>query len=144
MNSEKTSLPSLRNIEWRILKIETNRINQVLSYRSTNDITDLNELIYAGAKLILEKIGIPLKKHEETGKIGMGNSIGNADKKSTKTGQNDKTKERFWNMWERKGIRNTRKKTVQLEEINQKLLTKEGRLKRYRQRVKQYRQNRTF
>ena len=28
--------------------------------------------------------------------------------------------------------------TVQLEEINQKIQTKEGRLKRYRQRVKQY------
>ena len=34
--------------------------------------------------------------------------------------------------------------TVQLEEINQKVLSKEGRLKRYRQRVKQYRQNKTF
>ena len=34
--------------------------------------------------------------------------------------------------------------TVQLEEINQKILANEGRLKRYRQRVKQYRQNRTF
>ena len=33
---------------------------------------------------------------------------------------------------------------VQLEEINQKVLAKEGRVKRYRQRVKQYRQNRTF
>ena len=33
---------------------------------------------------------------------------------------------------------------VQLEKINQKVLDKEGRLKRYRQRVKQYRQNRTF
>ena len=33
---------------------------------------------------------------------------------------------------------------IQLEEINQKVLAKEGRLKRYRQRLKQYRQNRTF
>ena len=33
----------------------------------------------------------------------------------------------------------TREKiTVQLEEINQKVLVKEGRLKRYRQSVKQY------
>ena len=36
------------------------------------------------------------------------------------------------------------KLTIQLEEINQKVLAKEGRLKRYRQKVKQYRQNRTF
>ena len=71
----------------------------------------------------------------------MGNSTGNTDKKSTKTGQNDKTKERRWNMWEQKGKCNTRKNN---RTINQKVLTKEGRLKRYRQRVKQYRQDRTF
>ena len=34
--------------------------------------------------------------------------------------------------------------TIQLEEINQKVLAKEGRLQRYRQRVKQYWQNWTF
>ena len=66
----------------------------------------------------------------------MGNSTGNANKKPTKTGQNDKTKR----SWEEKGKDNTREKTVQLEEINKK----EGRLKRYLQRVKQYRKNRTF
>ena len=33
--------------------------------------------------------------------------------------------------------------TVQIEGINQKVLAKEGRLNRYRQKVKQYRQNRT-
>ena len=36
------------------------------------------------------------------------------------------------------------KQTTHLEEINQKLVAKEGRRKRYRDRVKQYRQNRTF
>ena len=34
--------------------------------------------------------------------------------------------------------------TVKLVEINLKVLAKEGRLKRYRQRFKQYRRNRTF
>ena len=42
------------------------------------------------------------------------------------------------------GIGNMGKITIHLEEINQKVLTKEGRLKRYRQRVEQYRQNRIF
>ena len=45
-------------------------------------------------------------------------------------------------MWEENGEDNTRKITIQLKEINQKFLAKEGRLKIYRQRV--YRQNRTF
>ena len=75
MNSEKTILPSLRNIEWKtlkietnvpasavhILKIETNKIDHILPYIPTNNITDLNELIYAGAKLVCENIGIPQK-----------------------------------------------------------------------------------
>ena len=72
MSIEKTILPSLRNIEWKTLKIETNKINHILPYMPTNNITELNEPIYAG------------------------------------------------------------------------VLAKEGRLKRYQQRVKRYRQNRTF
>ena len=50
MNSEKPTLPSLRNIEWRTVKKETYKINHVLPYISTNNITELNKLIYAGAK----------------------------------------------------------------------------------------------
>ena len=48
MNSEKTNLPSLRNIEWKTLKTEMNKTNQILPYISTNNITELNDLIYAG------------------------------------------------------------------------------------------------
>ena len=36
MNSEKITLPSLRNVEWRIARAETNEVNQVLAYISTN------------------------------------------------------------------------------------------------------------
>ena len=61
MNSEKITLPSLRNIEWRTVKTETNKINQVLLYISTKNITELNELFYVGAKLVCQKIGIPPK-----------------------------------------------------------------------------------
>ena len=40
----------------------------------------------------------PLKSHERNFKTRMGITTRNADKKkSTKTGQNDKTKERRWN-----------------------------------------------
>ena len=97
IKSEKTILPSLRNIEWRTLKLETNRINRVLPHIPTNNITELNELIYTGAKLVCEKIRIPLKSRKKV-KTRMGNSTGNAGKKPTKTSQNDKTKERRQNM----------------------------------------------
>ena len=49
MSSEKTLLPSLRNIEWKTLKIETNKMNHILSYITMNNTIELNALIYAGA-----------------------------------------------------------------------------------------------
>ena len=70
MNNEKTTLPSLSNIEWRTLNIETNRINHILSYIPTNNITELNELIYAGAKLVCEKIEILSKSTKKKSKPG--------------------------------------------------------------------------
>ena len=64
--SEKTTLSSLRNIEWRTVNAEMNKINQVLSYISTNNITELNELIL----LVCEKIGISSKSTKKKSKPG--------------------------------------------------------------------------
>ena len=47
-----------------------NEINPVLPYISTNNITELNELIYSGAKLVCEKIWIPSKSTKEKSKPG--------------------------------------------------------------------------
>ena len=139
MNSEKTNLPSLRNIEWRTLKTETNKINQILPYLSTNSIIELNELIYTGAKLVCEKIGIPpisTKKQSKPGwKIRLETQIKNLRKQAKMVKQKD------LGIYGKRMEKTTRENiTIQIEEINQK----EGRLKRYRQRVKQYKQNRAF
>ena len=45
----------------------------MLSFISTNNITELNELIYAGAKLVCEKIGIPTKITKKKSKPGLKN-----------------------------------------------------------------------
>ena len=119
-------------------------MNQVLTYISTNNITKLNELIYAGAKLVCEKIGIPLKSTKEKSKTRMGISTRNSDKKLRKQAKMIKQKKDAGRIRNRKAKTTQGKLTIQPEKINQKVLAKEGRLKRYRQRVKQYRQNRTF
>ena len=144
MKSEKTKLPSLRNIVWRTLKTETNKINQILPYISTNNITELNELIYAGAKLVCEKIGIPSIITKKQSKLGWEIRQETQIKKIYENGPK-------WVKQKDPGIcgnrmeKTTRENiTVQLEEKTQKVLEKEGRLKRYRQRVKQYKQNKTF
>ena len=70
MNSERITLSSLRNIEWRIVRAETNIVNQVLTKISMNNMTQLNEQMYAGAKLVCEKIGFPSKSTKEKSKPG--------------------------------------------------------------------------
>ena len=75
----------------------------------------------------------------------MENSTANVDKKNLrKQVKMIKQKKDAGICWNRQEKATREKITVQLEEINQKVLAKEGRLKRYQQRVKQYRQNRTF
>ena len=68
MNREKTTLPSLRKIEWRTVKTETKNKNNVLPYVLTNNIIKLNVLIYAGAKLVCKKIGIASKNTKNKSK----------------------------------------------------------------------------
>ena len=144
MKSEKTTLPSSRNIEGRIVKIEKNKMNQELTYILTNNIRELNELIYAGAKLVCEKIGIPSKSTKKTS-----NPVWEF-RQETKIKNQRKWAKIIKHKKDAGICRNKKKKvtqekiTIQLEEINQEVLAKEGRLKMYRQRVKQYRQIRTF
>ena len=144
MNSKKITLPSLRIIEWRILRAETNKVNQVLAYTSTNNITDLNEVIYRRAKLVCEKIGISSKSTKEKLKPGWEFQLETQIKNLRKTAKMIKQMEDAGIIKNKNEKTKREKLAIQLEEINQKILAKEGRLKRYRQRVKQYRQNRTF
>ena len=65
MNREKTTLPSLRNREWRTVKTETDKINQVIPYISTKNIIEINELIYVGTKLVGKNVGIPSKSSKK-------------------------------------------------------------------------------
>ena len=96
LNSEKTTLPSLRNIEWRIVKAETNKVNQVLTYIPTNN----NRFKWTNlcwSKISLREHWDPLKKHESKVKTRMGISTRNSDRKPTKITESGKTKEKRWN-----------------------------------------------
>ena len=67
-----TTLPSSGNINLQTVNIETNKINILLPQVSTNNITELNKLIYAGAHVVIEKIGIP-ENHEKKNRNQDGN-----------------------------------------------------------------------
>ena len=96
-------------------------MNQVLTYIPTNNITDSNELIYAGAKLVCENIGIPSKNTKAKSKPGwefrLETQIENLRKQLKVVKQKKKAE------INRKEKTTQEKLTVQLEEIHQK---KEG------------------
>ena len=89
MKSEKTILPSLSNIEWKTLKIETNKINHILPYIPTNNVTELNELIYAEPKLVCKNIGISSKSTKKQQKPEWEIRLESQIKKNRKTSPND-------------------------------------------------------
>ena len=143
MSEKKTTWPSLKKPRLENCQGRNWKINELLTHITTKNITKLNELIDAGAKLVYDKSDVPLKN----------------------TNRNSKPE---WEIWLKMQIRNLRKQakmirqrrnagtylvekekatqvkqTIQYGEINSKLLVKEGRLKRYRDRIKQCRQKKT-
>ena len=60
-SEKKNAMTSLRNQNWKAVKAETEKIKDLLTNIPTNNITELNDLIYAGAKLVCWKIGVPQK-----------------------------------------------------------------------------------
>ena len=60
MSKKKITLPSLRNQNWKKVKEETEKVNKLLPNIPTDNITELKQLIYAGAKLVCDKIDDPL------------------------------------------------------------------------------------
>ena len=67
-SEKKTTLPSLRKQDWRTVKSDTAKVNDKLTNITINDIIDLNDFIYAGAKFVSEKVGVPLKNTDRKSK----------------------------------------------------------------------------
>ena len=58
MTEKKTILTSLGNKRLEKFKVETEKTNKLLTNIPTDNITESNELIYAGAKRVCDKIGV--------------------------------------------------------------------------------------
>ena len=67
-------------------------------------MTELNELIYAGAKLVWEKIGVPIKSTNRKSKPGWEIQL-EKQIKNTKTDRNEQAKENRWNVEQKSNTR---------------------------------------
>ena len=127
MTVKKTTLPSPRNDDRDKVKVETEKMNTLLANIRTGNIIELYELIYAGAKLVRDKIGVPLRNSDRNIKSGW-ETESDGLRNYNKVLKKEKHKEIFWD-------ENTKRKhqvslIVQHEEVNQKILAKEQTLKR--------------
>ena len=59
MTEKKITLLSFGNQDWKKVEIETEKVNKLLPNIPTGNITELKVLVYARAKLVCDKIGIP-------------------------------------------------------------------------------------
>ena len=87
MTEKKTTLPPLRNQDWKKVKVETEKIIKLLPNIPTDNVTELNELIYAGTKLVFDKIGVPLRNTDRNIKPGWGIRLEVQVKKITTTSE---------------------------------------------------------
>ena len=140
---KKTTLPSLEKQDWITVKLETEKNKRTIS-------TYLNEQHHGIKRTNLCRSEITLWKNWCS--LKNANKHSKAVWESRLETQMRKLQQQVEILRQKKnaiGRDENRKATwleqmIQLKEINQKVEAKEGRLKRYQERIKQYRQNRTF
>ncbi|XP_047488218.1 uncharacterized protein LOC125038695 [Penaeus chinensis] len=144
---------SFKKVDKNKLKREINRVNQVIRHIETKNITETNELIRAATVWVAEQLGLKkpefrakkdpwwkrrieddIKRIRKDVNILERDLRGELSHKKSKTLQRLKEKYRV----HKKGI-----KTV-IEELKQRMIAKSAKIKRYDQRINQFRQNRTF
>ena len=57
----RQALPSLKTCDKRIVQTETSKVNNVVQYITTPNITDCNNLLYAVALVVSERLGKIMK-----------------------------------------------------------------------------------
>ena len=147
-------LPSLKECNNRLLKEKTKEVDQILSTIITNNITETNALMYAGAKLVTELMGkkteisptterkkISPAKRRVTQQINEMRKhlswIEEIIKGKLKNRKNKETLENKYKLIERGAI-------AVREDLKQRIKAKSATVERFEARVKAYRQNNLF
>ena len=146
----KDKLPALRNVPKKELLEETAKVDKDLSKFKTHSITKTNELFYAGAFVVTNKLGVkigtvagrkePMWKRRLQNKIKeLRNDLSQLEASKDKGISNF----RHWERSERKySIRVKRLNVV--EELKQRITAIAAQVRKYQGRVDSYKQNRLF
>ena len=146
----KDKLPVLRNVPKKKLLEETPKVDKVLSKFKTHSITKTNELFYAGAAVVTNRLGVKIEKvvwRKEPMRERLQNKIKGLRKDSSQP-EAKKVKDisnlRHWERLQRKYSIRVKRLNVVIEELKQRITAITAKVRRYQGRVDSYRQNRLF
>ena len=145
----KDKLPALRNVPKKKLLEETAKVDNVLSEFKTHSITKTNELFYAGAVVVTNRLGVKIddvagRRKELMPKRRLKNKIKELMKDLTQLESSKDKNISNLRHWERKYSIRVKRLNVVTEELKQRISTVAAKAKKYQGRVDSYRQNRPF
>ena len=151
-SNEWDRISMTRNMNKKQVMTEVNKINQILGKIITNDITATNRLIYAGAVVVTELLGLKRKKR--------GNPKGEPKwKRRLELQLKDLRRDasRIQLIWKGKNVKDCHRMYLEkkygvsekglryvLEDLKQRIKAKSTKIQRYVNRNKQFMQNRLF
>ena len=147
----KDMLPALRNVPKKKLLEETAKVDKVLSKFKTHSITNTNELYYAGAAAVTNRLVVKIDKvagrKEPMSKRRLQNEIRELRKDLSQL-EASKDKDighiRHWERLERKYSIRVKRLNVVIEELKQRITAIAETVRRYQGRVDSYRQNKLY
>ena len=148
---QKDKLPALWDILKKKLLQETAKDDKVLRKFKTNSITKTNELLYAGAVVVANRLGVKIneavERKEPMWRRRLQNKIKEL-KKDLSLLESSKNKEvgnvKHWQTLERKYTIRVKTLTVFTEEFKQKIVAIAAKVRKYQERVDRLRQNRVI
>ena len=147
----KGKLPPLRTVPKKNLLEEAAKVDKVLSKFKTHSITKTNELFYAGAFVVTNRLGVKIdtvaRRKEPTWKRRLQNKIKEPRKDLSQLEASkckDTSNFRHWERLERKYSIKVKRLNVVIKELKQRITAIAATVRRYQGWVDSYGQNRLF
>ena len=142
-----------KKVDKKTLKIQTDGVNEAIRYFKSKNITEVSDLIKAASVWVAEQIGLKKRDYREKSEPKWKHRIEGDIKKlrqdlslltrDLKGELGSKKKQKMKEPYEKYRVKKKGIKTV-IEELKQRMLAKSAKVKRYEQRIEQFRQNRIF
>ena len=147
----KDKLPALRNVPKKKLLEETAKVDKVLSKFKTHSMSNTNELFYAGAVVVTNRLGVKTEKvawrEEPMWKRRFQNKIKELRKDLSQpepSKDKDISNFRHWERLERKYSIRVKRLNVLIKKLKQRITIIAAKVIRYQGRVDSHRHNRLF